>query len=102
MNAVELAKAAAARASLKSRPAQRTAAQQAQAASQFEDDFNLVCEHNNFTELERMEALDIAKGDKAGARECFGSIAASLRRDGSHVGINDRIRARIASEQKAA
>ena len=96
-----------AKASLKSRPAQREAAAKAEKAaqekSQFQADFELVAAH---FELERHgeydQALGAAKLDKVGAVRCYAAIAASLRRDGSHFGINERIQASIAAERKAA
>jgi hypothetical protein len=107
MSAVELAQAAAQRASLKSRPAQREAAAKAEKAaqekSQFQADFELVAAH---FELERHgeydQALDAAKLDKVGAVRCYAAIAASLRRDNTAANITERIRARIAADAKAA
>ena len=71
--------------------------------NKFQQDFELVAEHFRLREHgEYDQALDAAKLDKVGAVRCYAAIAASLRRDGSHFGINERIRARIEAEQKAA
>lgn len=108
MSALAIAKAAAERASLKSRPAQRAAAQAkaeqtAQAKSRFEDDFNLCDEHFGLDRSgEREQALEAAKRDPANARICYAAIAASLRRENPAICINERIRARIAADAKAA
>lgn len=108
MSAIDLAKAAANRASLKSRPQQREAAtakaeQTAQAKSRFEEDFNLVDEHFGLDASgEREQALEAAKNDPAGARICYAAIAASLRRENPAIGLTDRIRARIIADAKAA
>ncbi|OFZ69069.1 MAG: hypothetical protein A2V79_11650 [Betaproteobacteria bacterium RBG_16_56_24] len=108
MSALDTIKAAAARASLKSRPAQREAtAAKAEAAEQaktrFEDDFELVAAHFRLRENgEFDQALDAAKMDKAGAVRCYAAIAASLRRDNTAAGLTDRIKARIANEARAA
>ena len=97
MSAIEIIKAAAARASLKSRPAQRDTA----GKSQFQQDFELVAEHYRFRENYEFEhALEAAKADKTQAAICYAAIAASLRRDGLEIGINARIRMRIAADKE--
>ena len=98
MSALEIIKAAAARASLSSRSAQRDVAGQ----SQFEKDFAIVAEHFHLRENHEYEqAIEAAKADKAQAKICYSAIAASLRREGLEVGINERIRIRIAVDKES-
>lgn len=102
MSALDLVKDLAAKASLKSKPAQREAAiakveRAREAKNKFEEDFMLVAE---YFELEKHgefdQALDVAKRDIANAKICYASIAASLRRDNTAAGITERIKTAIA------
>lgn len=108
MTAIEKMQEVAARASLKSRTAQREVAaaktEKAEATqSKFQADFELVAEHFRLREHgEYEQALETAKLDRAGAVRCYASIAASLRRDNTAHGINQRIQARIEEGRKAA
>lgn len=89
MSAKDLVKEVAARASLKNREAQRKTA----ATNQFKDDFDLVAAHYKLREFgEYDQALDAAKKDVTNAKTCYAAIAASLRRETTVVGINQRIR----------
>lgn len=92
MSAKDLVKEVAARASLKSREAQRKTA----AVNSFQADFELVAAHYKLRELgEYEQALECAKNDVANAKICYAAIAASLRRENGAGGINERIISRI-------
>ena len=103
MTALDLIKAAAERASLKSKPAQREAAQAEKAHSNFEADFNLVDQHFGLDRCgERELALDTARNDIASARICFSAIATSLRGNNPAAGITERMLTSIKLEKEAA
>lgn len=105
MTAIEKMQEVAARASLKSRSAQREAAAKTEKGettqSKFEQDFNLVDAYFGLDKNgEREQALEAAKNDPANARICYAAIANSLRKDASVGDITGRIQARIAAERK--
>ena len=101
MNALDIIKAAAERASLKSRPAQRDAAQAEKAKSNFEEDFNLVDKHFGLDRCgERELALDTARNDIASARICFSAISTSLRGNNPAASVTERILARAKLDKE--
>ena len=103
MTALDIIKAAAERASLKSKPAQREASQAEKAKSNFEEDFNLVDEEYGLDRLgERELCLDTARNDAASARICFAAMAIGILGDNPAAGVTDRIWARIKLEKEAA
>lgn len=70
---------------------------------QFVTDFELVAEHYQLREHgEYEQAKQAARDNLENAITCYAAIAASLRMDGLAAGINERIRRRIAAEQKEA